>query len=64
MPYDYARCQGTTHPTCQWCRRREAGLEPWQSYIAPPIDMMTGQCSEFIEPLPPRRATTTTPENT
>jgi len=32
------------------CRRRESGREQWQTYIAPAIDMMSGQCSNFIEP--------------
>ena len=50
LPYDYARCAGTTHPTCQWCRRREPGREQWQIYIVPPIDTLTGECSSFIEP--------------
>jgi hypothetical protein len=34
------------------CRRREPGREQWQSYIAPPINMLTGECAEFIEPRP------------
>ena len=51
LPYDYARCAGTTHPTCRVCRRREPGREQWQPYMAnPPIDTLTGQCAEFIEP--------------
>lgn len=61
LPYDYARCAGTTHPTCQWCRRREPGRERWQSYIAPPIDTLTGECSSFIEPPPTRLSNNTTP---
>lgn len=47
LPYDYARCAGTTHPTCQSCRRREPGREQWQSYIAPPIEL-DGQCDYYI----------------
>lgn len=50
LPYDYARCSGTTHPTCHWCRRREPGREQWQTHIAPPIDTLTGECGEFIAP--------------
>ena len=61
LPYDYARCAGTTHQTCQWCRRREPGREQWQSYIVPPIDTLTGECSSFIEPLPIRYSNNTTP---
>lgn len=48
LPFDYARCAGTTHAACQVCRRREPGREQWQSYIVAPIDMLTGQCSSFI----------------
>jgi hypothetical protein len=54
LPYDYARCSGTTHPTCQRCRRREPGREQWQSHIAPPIDTVTGECGRFIGPPPTR----------
>ena len=61
LPYDYARCVGTTHPTCQWCKRREPGREQWQSYIAPPIDTLTGECWSFIAPLPTRLSNNTTP---
>ncbi len=50
LPYDYARCPGTTHQTCQWCRRREPGRDQWQSWMQPPIDLLTGACPEFIEP--------------
>jgi hypothetical protein len=51
LPYDYARCPGTPRPECQVCRRREPGREQWQTYIAPPIDLLTGACAEFIEPI-------------
>lgn len=51
LPYDYARCSGTTHQTCQVCRRREPGREQWQSYIAAAI-ALDGTCSNFIEPQP------------
>lgn len=51
LPYDYERCAGTEHPTCQQCRRREHGREQWQPTIAPPINVDTGECCEFIEPL-------------
>ena len=61
LPYDYARCAGTTHPTCQWCRRREPGREQWQSYIAPPINTLTGECGSFIDPPPARYSNSTTP---
>jgi len=56
LPFDYARCSGTTHPTCQHCRRREPGRpDGWQTFIAPPI-LLTGECSGFIEP--PRQVVT------
>lgn len=48
LPFDYARCPGTTHVACQVCRRRDPGRAEWQSYMQPPIDMLTGQCPEFI----------------
>jgi len=50
LSYDYARCHGTKHQTCQLCRRREPGREQCQSYIAPELNALTGQCSNFIEP--------------
>lgn len=50
LPFDYARCVGTTSLKCQGCRRREMGHPYWQSYIAPAIDLVTGKCSNFIEP--------------
>lgn len=50
LPYDVARCAGTTHQLCQWCRRREPGCDFGQWYTMPEIDMMTGQCPSFIEP--------------
>lgn len=50
LPYDYARCAGTTHPLCQVCRRREPGRDQWQSWMQPPIDTLTGECVSFIEP--------------
>ena len=62
LPYGYARCAGTAHETCQWCRRREPGREQWQSYVVPAIDVMTGQCSNFIKP-PKTYATNSTVPN-
>jgi hypothetical protein len=47
LPYDYARCSGTTHATCQNCRRRELGRPEWQSYMAAPI-ALDGACSGQI----------------
>ncbi len=47
LPYDIARCPGTTHPTCQYCRRREPGSN-LQWLIAPPIEIMSGNCEMFI----------------
>lgn len=49
LPYDIARCAGTTHPTCQCCRRREQGRPEWQVYVATAIDVTTGYCVNFIE---------------
>ena len=63
LPYDYSRCAGTTHPTCQFCRRREPGREQWQSYIAPPIDTLTGDCGSFIEPPRTYVSNSTTPND-
>jgi hypothetical protein len=52
LPFDYARCWGTTLPICQVCRRREPGREYWQPYTAPVVDLIAGTCPEFIEPPP------------
>lgn len=38
LPYDVARCAGTTDPLCQTCRRREPGKRDWQRQIAPAMD--------------------------
>jgi predicted Fe-S protein YdhL (DUF1289 family) len=48
LPYDIARCPGTTHQACFGCRRREPGNIQWQSYILPAIDVMTGECQNII----------------
>ena len=50
LPFDIARCFGTTDPACQDCRRREPGREDWQTYIAPPIE--DGKCDSRIAPEP------------
>jgi hypothetical protein len=50
LPYDYARCLGTSMDACKHCRRTEPGREHRQVYMAPPIDRETGECSEFIGP--------------
>ena len=50
LPYDIARCTGTTHPTCWYCRRKELGRAEWQTTIAPPVDLVTGECASVIEP--------------
>lgn len=50
LPFDYARCAGTTHAACQQCRRTEPGREQRQSYVFPAIDPLTGQCGNFISP--------------
>lgn len=35
LPFDYARCNGTTADLCKTCRRREPGHPKWQPFIAP-----------------------------
>jgi hypothetical protein len=47
LPYDYARCAGTTHVTCQTCQRRTPGHPTRQAYIAPAVSL-AGQCDYFI----------------
>lgn len=37
LPYDIARCPGTTAPLCQSCRRTEPGRAEWQAYVAPRV---------------------------
>ena len=50
LPYDYARCAGTTAPLCEFCQRRTSpGRELWQDYIAPAWTLIDG-CSNFIDP--------------
>ena len=61
LPYDYARCAGTTHPTCRTCRRREPGCEIRQAYIAPAINMLEGKCWNFIPPSETYTANSTVP---
>lgn len=50
LPLDYARCQGTSHQLCTYCKRHEPGLNTRQIYISPPINLETGKCDSFIEP--------------
>lgn len=47
LPYDYARCSGTTYPVCQSCRRREPGRDTWQAFILPAVSL-TGECPNHI----------------
>lgn len=48
---DFARCSGTTHATCTHCRRRDFIFGQFDTWIIfPTIDMLTGHCSDFIEP--------------
>lgn len=57
LPYDIARCPGTTHPLCSQCRRREPRREWLQPYLSSaPIDMQTARCEAYI---PPAHITTT-----
>lgn len=51
LPYDIARCPGTTHQNCIDCRRREPGRTEWQSVIEPAI-WIDGVCKNKIEPEP------------
>ena len=62
LPYDYARCAGTTYAACQNCQRREPGRAEWQSYIAAPI-ALDGTCSHQI-PYEVRAAASTAKEPT
>ena len=48
LPFDIARCGGTTWSICGACRRREAGGE-WQAYILPAVGAY-GQCENYIAP--------------
>jgi hypothetical protein len=57
LPYDIARCTGTTHELCQYCRRREPGREGWQVFIGPAIDMMNQHCDNRIPPAAASRLT-------
>lgn len=47
LPYDIARCFGTTDELCKKCRRREPGDPVVQWYVNPAIE--GGQCENFIE---------------
>ena len=49
LPYDYARCTGTTQEICQTCRRTEPGHPTRQSFFsfAPAAD---GTCEHYIAP--------------
>lgn len=49
LPYDIARCTGTTHPICGTCRRREPGRAEWQTMIAP-SKYVTTHCKNHIAP--------------
>lgn len=48
LPFDIARCVGTTAPLCQFCRRREPGDPVRQWYVAPAWTL--DGCPNFIEP--------------
>lgn len=49
LPYDIHRCNGTTHPLCEGCRRTEPGRNEWQGKIAPEIT--TEGCENYIPPV-------------
>ena len=49
LPFDVARCPGTTAGLCAVCRRREAGREYWQLFVMPEISL-AGECANFIDP--------------
>ncbi len=48
LPFDYARCPGTTDEKCETCRRKEPGHPTWQTFIAPSI--ANGTCWNYIKP--------------
>lgn len=49
LPFDYARCAGTSYTICQTCLRRTPGRPEMQVHIAPdPKDDQT--CMEHISP--------------
>lgn len=48
LPYDYARCVGTTHSDCRYCQRREPGRDGYQWFMEPPAAALLGRCSERI----------------
>lgn len=47
LPYDYARCSGTTDPVCDNCRRRGPVRPEYQSYIMQQPER-AGECSMQI----------------
>lgn len=52
LPYDIARCPGTTAPLCQTCRRREPGRDTCQVTIMPAVSATPtnpGWCPNKIE---------------
>jgi hypothetical protein len=51
LPYDIARCAGTTAPICRGCRRKERGSPHRQSFIAPAVQP-DGTCAHKINPPP------------
>lgn len=59
LPYDIARCVGTTAPLCQMCRRREPARDWLQTYIAAAWTLGSG-CPNFIG-TPTIYANSTTP---
>lgn len=55
LPFDIARCAGTTAPICEFCRRKEPGRPEWQAVIAPAC--VWNSCPNHI-PHDPARAMT------
>ena len=47
LPFDVARCPGTTAGLCAVCRRREAGREYWQLFVMPEISL-AGECAHTM----------------
>jgi hypothetical protein len=49
LPFDIARCAGTTAPLCQQCRRREPG-DKYQWHVG--AEIVGSSCRNYIPLLP------------
>ena len=56
LPYDIARCSGRIVNSfdelsykCESCSRTDKGREEYQAYVAPQIDLNTGECPNYIK---------------